>query len=187
MADYFARKSRSQKAGGYALLGGGFLMIVTGSVLIVDDVWGSTNNDGAAVGLFLAGGGAMIASYPVLAGGARNKGKAEMLYLNPGTRESRDLLTHYRRKAKANTITAWSLLGGGIIVPIIMRSGGNYDETTNALASVVSLGVFASIPFFMEAAKNKGRVSILMGTEYVPSSYLNGSGRQTSIGIGIPL
>jgi hypothetical protein len=39
----------------------------------------------------------------------------------------------------------------------------------------------------MEAAKNKGRVSILMGTEYVPSSYLNGPGRHMTVGIGFPI
>lgn len=187
MADYFAQKNRNQKALGYSLLGGGFILLVAGASVAVDDAFGNTNNKGLATALAITGGGSMIASYPILAGAARNKGKAEMLYMNPGSRESRDMLEIYRRKAKTNTIIAWSLLGAGLIIPPIINSSSNYSETASTVATISSLGIFASIPFFMEAAKNKGRVSILMGTEYVPSSYLNGSGRQTSIGIGFPL
>jgi hypothetical protein len=58
------------------------------------------------------------------------------------------------------------------------------SKTAETVSNVAMLGIFVSIPFFMEAAKNKGRVSILTRTEHLPTSFIQGSGTHRSIGIG---
>jgi hypothetical protein len=61
--------------------------------------------------LALAGTVSMGISYPILASGSKAKGRAEMLYMNPDPAKVAELNKMYQRKAKTNSIIAFSLLG----------------------------------------------------------------------------
>lgn len=187
LADYYTQKSKRSKALGYSLFGGGLLLGIIGTSVAVGDVFDNNNNsnEGLAVATFLIGSASMIASWPVLASGAKHKGRAEMLYMNPDPTKTGDLASMYKKKATTNSIIAWALVGNAILLPIILGSN-EYNETQSTISTIAALGGFASIPFFMEAAKNKGRVSILSRTEHVPTSYINGSGTHRSIGFAFP-
>jgi hypothetical protein len=186
LADYYNQKSKRNKTLGYGLLGGGALLVIVGTALAVDDIFSNNNNAGFGVATFMIGGASMIASWPVLASGAKHKGRAEMLYMNPDPSKTDDMATMYKRKARTNKIIAWALVGNAILLPIILPND-NINATQSTISTIAVLGGFASIPFFMEAAKNKGRVSILSRMEHVPMSYLNGSGTHRSIGLAFPI
>jgi hypothetical protein len=47
--------------------------------------------------------------------------------------------------------------------------------------------MFGSQPVWMNAARNKGRISILMDQQSIPVSYLLPNVRLTSIGLSIPI
>lgn len=191
MGDHFQKKGRNLKAGGFTLMGVGGLLVMAGSAMAVNDLFNESGNAETGAVLFFLGIGSMAASYPILAAGARNKGKAEILYLDPDQEQNRKLTETYTRKARINSIIAWSLLGSGFLIPLALQnttnSYGEKGQAAQTVSSISSLGIFVSIPFFMEAAKNKGRVSILTRTERIASSTLQGPGTHRSIGIGIPI
>lgn len=192
LGDHYMKKGRSQKAAGYALLGGGALLLTASFGLALEDFFLlQSTNEGLAATTAVIGLGCFSAAYPVLAAGAKNKGRAEMLYIDPDPEQSKKMAATYRRKARNASIMAWSLLGSGFIVPIALKNMGNGDYSksgaTETISAIASLGIFVSIPFFMEAGKNKGRFAILTRSESLPFSYLQGQGKHQSIGIGIPI
>lgn len=191
MGDYFQKKGRSLKGGGYALIGAGGLLMTVGTAIAMNDMFSESGSGGFSAGTFYLGMGCIAGAYPVLSAGARNKGKAEMLYMNPDPEQTRKLTESYTRKARTNSIIAWSLLGSGILIPLALQnttnSYGEKGQAAQTVSSISSLGIFVSIPFFMEAAKNKGRVSILTRTERIASSTLQGPGTHRTIGIGFPI
>ena len=109
-----------------------------------------------------------------------------MLYLNPDPKKAASLEQLYSRRARTNSIIAWSLLATGLILPMAL-SGDEYNSTTDKIASISRFGIIASLPFFMEAAKNKGRISVLTHTERVTNSYIPGPSMHRSIGLGLPI
>ena len=141
--------------------------------------------------LILAGAVSIGISYPLFTSGSKANGRAEMLYMDPDPAKAAELTKQYQQKARTNSIIAWSLLGTGILTPLILRTSADEYEgmsnTAETISLITSLGVFVSIPFFMEAAKNKGRISILTRTEHLPTSFIQGSGTHRSIGIGFPI
>lgn len=191
MGDHFQKKSRGLKTGGFTLMGVGVLMVAAGTSIAVNDLFNERGNAETGAGLFFLGIGSMAASYPILAAGARNKGKAEMLYMNPDPEQTRKLTETYTRKARTNSIIAWSLLGSGFIIPLALQqttnSYGEKSQAVETVSAVSSMCIYISIPFFMEAAKHKGRVSILTRTERIAASTLKGTGTHRSIGISIPI
>ena len=190
MADYFHYKSKSLKGVGFTLLGAGACIAIVGTVIAIN---GNVLESDMATGglLAIAGLATMGISYARLASGSKAKGRAEMLYVNPDASKIESLTKSFNRKAWTHSVIAWSLLGTGIVLPIILQNSADpyygMSKTAETVSVISMLGIFVSIPFFMEAAKNKGRVSVLTRTEHLPTSFIQGSGTHRSIGIGFPI
>lgn len=189
-ADFYAKKGRNMKAIGYSSLGLGSILLVTGTSIIINDALAGQGNEDLGSTLMVIGAFSMAASYPLLSAGARNKGKSEILLLDPHKTPISDLTKRYKRKARTNGVIAWSLVGTAIVVPIAIQNSRGYEgpsDAEQAISSIASLGIFVSIPFFMESAKNKGRISILTRAERLPVSYLQNAGLHQTVGVGIPI
>jgi hypothetical protein len=178
LGNYYMKKSRNQKLLGYALLAGGFASFAASIGLAYDE-------SNAAEPLLILSTISLAASNPALCSGSKSKGKAEMLLRNPAPGESPEDVTalarRYQKNATISSIAAWTLFVGGITGLFISADDGS---ETGAVLSAVSM--FASLPVWMNSAKNKGRVSILLQREYVPVSYKSNPS-MPSIGISIPI
>ena len=190
LENYYMKKSHTRKAEGYGLLaaglGGywvGFYVMAFGSNLN-----GELSKESAtAVSiLFIASTISLVASNPVLCSGSKYLGKADMLLRTPGPNETTSdiqaLIERHKKKQKTSSTIAWTLfLGGvaGVFISAATESGGLWIFST--------LSLFASLPVWMSAAREKGRISILMGQQSIPVSYLLPNVRLTSIGLSIPI
>lgn len=98
-----------------------------------------------------------------------------------------ELGQYYLQKNKTQKTWGWILLGGGLGISTIALSNWELDSGggTDALIVIGQVAAIASIPIFINAAKNKGRAEILLRNQNVPISKarLNYS----SIGVGIPI
>jgi hypothetical protein len=187
LADYYQKKSDGQTGGGCALflVGSGITVV---AFTVKNDEW----YDLPKVFLLpLAGFTTMAMGGGLLISGSKYKGRAEMLYLNPDPEKAAALVNEYNRKARKNSIIGFSLLGIGIIVPsILLHTADDYEgmgQTAQTVSNITMACAVISIPFLMEAAKNKGRISILTKTDHISASFLQNSGTHRSIGIGIPI
>lgn len=174
LANSYLQKSRSGKIAGIALLGGGLITAALGA--------SNGGEGGGSAALLYIGLGAMAISNPVLCGAARNAGKAEMLLIDPADDELKSILVKdYRKRTTAGSLAAWGLfLGGfaGLFVSV------EQDSETVLLLSIAAMG--ASLPVWTSAAKNKGRLMILTGTELIPANPA-GPSSYRKLGIGIPI
>lgn len=173
-AKHYQAKSRTGKIVGFALLAGGTL---TAAIGIQQSI-----NDQNSEALLLLGFSAMAISNPVLCRAARNAGKADILFRDPvdaNTNES--LVKDYRRKATIGSIAAWGLFLGGF-AGLFVSAG--VDNGTLLVLSTAAMG--ASLPVWTGAAKNKGRLMILTGTEPMPANPA-GASSYRKLGIGIPI
>ncbi|HLO81893.1 MAG TPA: hypothetical protein VK166_13085 [Chitinophagaceae bacterium] len=178
LGNYYMKKSKNQKLLGYALLGTGLASFAASIGLAYDE-------SNAAAPLLILSTIALASSNPALCSGSKSKGKAEMLLREPAPGESSDdvmaLAKRYQKNATISSIAAWTLFVGGLTGLFIAADDGS---DTGAVLSTLSM--FASLPVWMNAAKNKGRVSILLKKENVPVSY-KANPSMPSIGISIPI
>lgn len=114
-------------------------------------------------------------------------GMAEMLLTEPGKNPDRayinGLAEKYKQKARTNSIIAWSMLAGGFALYAL---GASADEYT-VVPILGFASMYGSIPVFAAAAKNKGRVSVLVRNQSIPVSHMSGSSMYRSIGVSIPI
>ena len=189
MASYFQHRSRVQKSKGYALLFAGTFLTTFGASMGAAYGW-DTEGIGSVVAISVVGLAALGASIPILSSGAKARGRYQILMQNPDPNEIDLLAKNYKRLSRNNSIAGFIFLGGGLILPPILKSSGDPSGTSKSasVTSVISrLGILISIPFFMEASKNKGRLSILTRKEQIPTSFMQNTGAHRSIGIGIPI
>ena len=187
MANYFKNKSDDKIGGGFVLFvigGAGYIGAITAKNDNLDDL---TRN----MLLSIVAGAGVGAGCSLLISGAKNKGYAEMLYTNPDPLKAAQLAKEYARNAKKNSIIGLSLFGIGIIVPLtLMFTADDIEGMSPTAQTVTKISVISfcvSIPFLMEAEKNKGRLSILTRTEHISTSFMQNTGAHRSIGIGFPI
>ena len=118
----------------------------------------------------------------------------------PSKMSDHDLGMMYLQKSKRQKTTGWILLGVGMVAYIggavaYTNSWDSWDGyssdpgTGAAIVELVGFGMtIASVPVFINAAKNKGRAEILLRNENIMMSF-NPRGIQPipTIGIGIPI
>lgn len=186
MGNYYLDKAKKQKRTAWILVGGSVVSLFAAAA-VLENSYNNGNDGFAGVGLLLISTGAMIASWPTFARGARSIGMAEMLLTEPGQNPDKNyinaLATKYQKKAKTNTIIAWSMLAGGLIT--VYTSA--WSESGGAAALIGTAAIYGSIPVFASAAKNKGRVSVLVRNQSIPVSHMSGSSLYRSIGVSIPI
>ena len=183
MGNFYLEKAKKQKRTAWILVGASVATAFAAGALIEN----SLDNDEAGGGLLLISAGTLIASWPTFARGARSMGMAEMLLTEPGKNPDHTyingLAEKYKQKARTNSIIAWSMLAGGFA---LFTLGASVDAYT-----VVPLfgmaAIYGSIPVFAAAAKNKGRVSVLVRNQSIPVSHMSGSSMYRSIGVSIPI
>jgi hypothetical protein len=183
MGNFYLDKAKKQKRTAWILVGASVASLFAAAAIMENN----PDNDEAGVGLLLVSTGTMIASWPTFARGARSTGMAEMLLTEPGQNPDKNyintLATKYQKQAKTNTIIAWSMLAAGLVT--VYASAWSYDA--GALPLIGSLAIYGSIPVFAAAAKNKGRVSVLVRNQSLPVSHMSGSSMYRSIGVSIPI
>jgi hypothetical protein len=186
MGNYYLDKAKKQKRNAWILVGASVASLFAAAAILENNY----DNDAggfAGVGLLLVSSGTMIASWPTFARGARSVGMAEMLLTEPGQNPDKNyinsLATKYHKKARTNTIIAWSMLAGGMIA--LYASAWAYEP--GAVPLIASAAIYGSIPVFAAAAKNKGRVSVLVRNQSLPVSHMSGSSMYRSIGLAIPI
>lgn len=183
MGNYYLDKAKKQKRTAWILVGASVASLFAAAAVLENNL----DNEEAGLGLLLVSTGTMIASWPTFARGARSTGMAEMLLTEPGQNPDKNyinaLATKYHQKARTNTIIAWSMLAGGIIA---LYSSAWTDEP-GAVPLIASAAIYGSIPVFAAAAKNKGRVSVLVRNQSIPVSHMSGSSMYRSIGVSIPI
>lgn len=174
LADMYTRKSRTGKWVGFALLGGGAICSVLGAK--------EAGQSGGKSALLTIGLGAMAISNPILCKSARNAGKAEILLQEPIDEERRKvLIKDYRKRATTGSLAAWGVFLGGF-AGLFVSAG--QDSESMLWLSIAAMG--ASLPIWTHAAKNKGRLMILTGTEHMPANPA-GASSYRKLGIGIPI
>ncbi|HSF46651.1 MAG TPA: hypothetical protein VLA58_11610 [Chitinophagaceae bacterium] len=182
MGNFYLDKAKKQKRTAWILIGASVATAFAAGAVIANNV----DNDEAGVGLLLVSTGTMIASWPTFARGARSNGMAEMLLTEPGQNPDKNyinsLANTYKKKARTNTIIAWTMLAGGLVT--LYTSAW---EESGALAYLGLAATYGSIPVFAAAAKNKGRVSVLVRNQSIPVSHMSGSSMYRSIGVSIPI
>lgn len=176
LGNYYMKKSKKQKLLGYALYATGIATFVAA---------GTAGDPETGIPLFAVSMISLSFSNPTLSHGAKNKGKAEMLlrYQNPkeSPEDIKALASSYKSNAKTSSFAGWTLLLGGIAGLFVSAA------TESGPVAVISLtSMFVSVPVWMNAAKNRGRVSILMNNESIPVS-LNSNSSFRSIGVSIPI
>lgn len=183
MGNYYLDKAKKQKRTAWILVGASVASLVAAGVVLENNL----DNEEAGLGLLLVSTGTMIASWPTFARGARSNGMAEMLLTEPGQNPDKNYITtlaaKYHKKAKTNSIIAWSMLAGGLIA--VYSSA--WSEDGGAAALIGTAAIYGSIPVFAAAAKNKGRVSVLVRNQSLPVSHMSGSSMYRSIGVSIPI
>ena len=182
MGNFYLDKAKKQKRTAWILVGTSVATAFAGIAIWANNV----DNDEAGLGLLLVSTGAMIASWPTFARSARSSGMAEMLLTEPGKNPDKNyinaLAESYKRKARTNSIIAWGMLAGGLIA--------TYSASWEGSAALGYIGLaatYGSIPVFAAAAKNKGRVSVLLRNQSIPVSHMSGSSMYRSIGVSIPI
>jgi hypothetical protein len=182
MGNFYLGKAKKQKRTAWILVGASVASLFAAAAVMENNL----DNGEAGLGLLLVSTGTMIASWPTFARGARSMGMAEMLLTEPGQNPDKsyinNLATKYQKQAKTNTIIAWSMLAAGLIT--VYSSA--WSESSGALPLIGSLAIYGSIPVFAAAAKNKGRVSVLVRNQSIPVSS-NSSLPFRSIGVSIPI
>jgi hypothetical protein len=182
MGNFYLGKAKKQKRTAWILVGASVASAFAAGAIMANNI----DNDEAGIGLLLISTGTMIASWPTFARGARSSGMAEMLLTEPGQNPDKNyinsLAVSYQKKAKTNTIIAWTMLIGGVIA--VYSSAW---EGSEALAYIGLAATYGSIPVFAAAAKNKGRVSVLVRNQSIPVSHMSGSPMYRSVGVSIPI
>lgn len=183
MGNYYLDKAKKQKRTAWILVGASVASLFAAAAVLENNL----DNEEAGLGLLLVSTGTMIASWPTFARGARSNGMAEMLLTEPGQNPDRNyintLAAKYQKKAKTNSIIAWTMLAGGLVA--VYSSA--WSENGGAAALLGSAAIYGSIPVFAAAAKNKGRVSVLVRNQSIPVSHMSGSSMYRSIGVSIPI
>lgn len=173
------KKSRTEKAIGYGLLAAGAAGTAASLFMLSGD-----GDKGR--GLFWTSCIAMAASNPVLCGASRNKGRAEMLLMDsaPITNGGDiDALTRkYRTNVTSSSIIAWTMFMGGLVGTI----SSAFQENDGLLIGS-AIAMFGSLPVWMNAAKNKGRLSIITDKQNLLYSFRSGNTLHRSIGFSIPI
>jgi hypothetical protein len=190
LGNYYMKKSQIRKAGGYGLMAaglGGYL--VSYYVLAIESNLNGELSNGSAIAvslLFTASTISLVASNPVLCAGSKYKGKAEMLLRTPGPNQTpsdiQAIIAGYKKQQKTSSIIAWTMLLGGF-AGLFVSAATESEE----LFLLSTLSMFGSLPLWMNAARNKGRISVLMGMQSIPVSYLFPNVGLTSIGLSIPI
>jgi hypothetical protein len=93
---YYLKKSKKQKAIAWISLAGGLAMSIIGTSMYNNSIWEDNNSGTAGEVLAYTGTALTIVSIPLFIGGAKNKGRAEILLrneniplgLNPISKES---------------------------------------------------------------------------------------------------
>lgn len=188
LGNYYMKKSHIRKAGGFGLLAlglGGYLGS-TYAAAIATTLNPSDEYITAVVAGFIGSTISLVASYPVLCSGSKYKGKAEVLLSTPGLYETpsdiQGLIASNKKQQKISSTIAWTmLLGGftGVYISAVSESG--------VLLLLSTISIFGSLPAWMNAALHKGRISILLGQQSIPVSYLLPKIGLTSIGLSIPI
>ncbi len=183
MGNFYLDKARKQKRTAWILVGASVASLFAAVAVMENNL----DNEEAGIGLLLVSTGTMIASWPTFARGAKSMGMAEMLLTEPGQNPDKNyintLATKYQNRARTNTIIAWSMLAAGLIT--VYTSA--WTESSGAVPLIGSLAIYGSIPVFAAAAKNKGRVSVLVRNQSIPVSHMSGSSMYRSIGVAIPI
>jgi hypothetical protein len=182
MGNFYLDKAKKQKRTAWILVGASVASAFAAGAIMANNI----DNEEAGIGLLLVSTGTMIASWPTFARGARSNGMAEMLLTEPGQNPDKNYINSqisiYQKKAKTNSIIAWTMLVGGMVA--LYSSAWDGSE---ALAYVGLAATYGSIPVFAAAAKNKGRVSVLVRNQSIPVSHMSGSPMYRSIGVAIPI
>jgi hypothetical protein len=182
MGNYYLNKAKKQKRTAWILVGASVASAFAAGAIMANNI----ENDEAGIGLLLVSTGTMIASWPTFARGARSNGMAEILLTEPGQNPDKNYISSqintFQKKAKTNTIIAWTMLIGGVVA--VYSSAW---EGSEALAYIGLAATYGSIPVFAAAAKNKGRVSVLVRNQSLPVSHMSGSTLYRSIGVSIPI
>ena len=101
-----------------------------------------------------------------------------------------DLGTYYLKQSKQQKTIGWVLLGAGVTLIIVggkQATNDIFNKSSGETSAILgALSTVASIPFFLSAAKNKGRAKILLSNQNIPLTHVSGT-RLISIGAVIPL
>jgi hypothetical protein len=179
--DVYLKKSRDKKTLGYVFIG---LSVagMAGAVAMGENA--SLDNLEGPFFLGLASMGSFAFGFAQLTRGARYKGMADMVVNYPDPAAHATMLKKHRNKATVNTVVGWGLLTAGVMTTYFINEDGADDDTKRYGSLLISA---ASIPFFMAASNNKGRVSILSRTEKVNMSAMHASGNHRSIGLALTI
>ena len=179
--DLYLKKSRDKKALGYVLIGlsaaGIAGAIALGEKASLDEFGGPAFLAMASIASFTVG-------FAQVTKGARYKGMAEMISNYPDPAAHSTQLKKYKSKATVNSLVGWGLLTTGVLSTFAMNSEGADNDAARYGSLLVSA---ASIPFFMAASNNKGRVSILTRTEKINMSAMHAAGAHRSIGLALSI
>ena len=101
-----------------------------------------------------------------------------------------ELGQYYLSKSKSQKTIGWVLLGAGIalyIGGILVYENSDLEESsgTDAMILIGSIASIASIPLFINGAKNKGRAEILLRNQNIPMGFKHTRG--IAIGIALPI
>ncbi|HLO81891.1 MAG TPA: hypothetical protein VK166_13075 [Chitinophagaceae bacterium] len=184
MGNFYLTKAKKQKRNAWILVGASVASMFA-AIAVMEN---NPDHEEAGLGLLLVSTGTMVASWPTFARGARSNGMAEMLLTEPGQNPDKNyinaLATKYQKQAKTNSIIAWSMLAGGIVT---LFATAWYEEGSSVAPWIGTAAIYGSIPVFASAAKNKGRVSVLVRNQSIPVSHMSGSPIYRSIGVAIPI
>lgn len=184
MGNFYLTKAKKQKRNAWILVGASVATMFA-AVAVIEN---NPDHEEAGLGLLLVSTGTMVASWPTFARGARSNGMAEMLLTEPGQNPDKNyinaLATKYQKQAKTNSIIAWSMLAGGFVT---LFATAWYEEGSSVAPFIGTAAIYGSIPVFASAAKNKGRVSVLVRNQSIPVSHMSGSPIYRSIGVSIPI
>jgi hypothetical protein len=172
------KKSKTGKAVGYGMLAAGAAGTIVSAFMLSKD-------EGQGSRLFWASCLTMAISNPVLCRASKNKGKAEILLMNPTPSNNEDrhaLMKTYRRHATNASIIAWTMFIGGLVGTVY-----SLVEEDGGLLTVSAIAMFGSLPVWMNAAKNKGRLSIITNKQNLLYSFRSGNSLHRSIGLSIPI
>lgn len=179
--DFYLKKSRDKKTLGYVLIGlsaaGMAGAIAIGEKASLDEFGGPAFLAMASIASFAVG-------FAQVTKGARYKGMAEMISNYPDPAAHATQLKKYKSKATVNSLVGWGLLTAGVLSTYAMNEEGADNDAARYGGLLISA---ASIPFFMAASNNKGRVSILSRTEKVNMSAMHASGNHRSIGLALTI
>jgi hypothetical protein len=187
MGNFYLDKAKKQKRTAWILVGASVVSLFAAAV-VLENSYNNYDDGYAGLGLLLVSTGTMVASWPTFARGAKSVGMAEVLLTEPGQNPDKNyinaLATNYQKKANTNSIIAWSMLAGGIIT---LYATAWSDEGSSVVPWIATGAIYGSIPVFASAAKNKGRVSVLVRNQSIPVSHMSGSSMYRSIGVSIPI